>query len=408
MIKEFKMQNIFRNKMTAVALALTLASIEAHALSCTGLTPNRICDLTFGTSPTFNTLCIGETRFGVYTIRNNTPVSIKINYIRFQNSASDGLATNATTIPSNNCGTALPSGLTCSILVELRALSLNTFNRTLQVGIDSRQIEVSAPAITSTVNNCIPQPTPPIPVIPPTPVPIPPPAPPPVPPVAAPALPNGIIAPAVACQILGRSTVTSTGPTIVNGTVCLSAPGTSITGFNNSPVVGPGTNTGIRINPDAIANQAQADVSAFYTSLRGLPCNFSVPSGVLPTNQLGGLTLSSPAGATTVYCFPTDAFITGNLILSGPGNYVFIVGTTLTTQAQNSNVILTNGATSGRVYWTLGTAATLGTNTIFNGMLMSGTANTLNTGAIVNGSVSSVGVSGTAVTLDSNIVSPAS
>lgn len=389
------MSKNLRFKMTAIALALSLNSVPTHATNkspCAGRVVDGVCDVTFAVSANFSTLCIGDFRFGTYTITNNTPVTMALNYIRIQNNG-DSFPTSSTAIGTasvNNCGSSLAAGASCNIQINLLANRLLTFNRTLQVGIDSRQVEVDAPPITTTVGNCTPAPGP---TPSPTPTPTPTPAPPPV------VIPAG----ANSCTILGASTVTNTGATFVTrvgglGNVCLS-PGSSVTGFP------PGVQTGsIEINT-AIANTAQADTLTLYNSLNALPCTTT-----FATNDIGGQTLTQGAGTTGVYCFPTTAAITGTLTLSGTGNFVFKVGSSLTTAAgapgiPASSIILTNGADAHNVYWDIGTAgsgsATLGTYSVFVGRLISQASNTLNTGATTNGSVSALTA---AVTLDTNTV----
>lgn len=195
---------------------------------------------------------------------------------------------------------------------------------------------------------------------------------------------------AASFAVLAGSTVTNTGPTIVNGNLGVS-PGSAVTGFPPGIVTPPGT---IHAG-DAVAAQAQSDTTAAYNSLAGQPCNFN-----LTGQDLGGKTLI--AG---VYCFSTSAQLTGPLTLNGQGNpnsvFIFQIGTTLTT-ASNSSVLLINGASSCNVFWQIGSSATLGTGTAFAGSILALTSNTLNTNAIVNGRV--LARNG-AVTMDSNRVS---
>jgi len=58
---------------------------------------------------------------------------------------------------------------------------------------------------------------------------------------------------------------------------------------------------------------------------------------------------------------------------------------TLTTAANNSDVILSGGATSGDVFWQVGSSATLGTSTTFAGTIMAQASISLGTGATLNG-----------------------
>jgi hypothetical protein len=171
--------------------------------------------------------------------------------------------------------------------------------------------------------------------------------------------------------VLGSSTVTNTGPSIIFGNVGVS-PGTAIVGFPPGIIVAPGTFHAA----DAVAAQARADVITAYNDLQGRPSQFD-----LSGQNLGGLTLS-PA----VYSFTSSAQLTGVLTLNGLNNpdaeFVFQIGSTLTT-ASNSMVLLINGANGDNVYWAVGSSATLGTNTSFAGNILALTSITMNTGAFI-------------------------
>lgn len=191
--------------------------------------------------------------------------------------------------------------------------------------------------------------------------------------------------------VLGASTVTNTGPTIITGDLGVS-PGTSITGFP------PGTVTGGTIHAgDAVATAAQADAHTAYAALVAEPCGTNLSGMILGTSP--GAVALSPG----VYCFNSSAQLTGTLTLNGAGVYVFQIASTLTT-ASNSSVVLTNGATAGNVFWQVGSSATLGTNTAFTGSVFALISDTVTTGTSVAGSV--FALTG-AVTLDSNNITVA-
>src|ERR1035437_5445269 len=82
------------------------------------------------------------------------------------------------------------------------------------------------------------------------------------------------------------------------------------------------------------------------------------------------------------------------------------MGRALTTAAGNSAVNLIGGAQASNVFWQVGSSATLGTNTHFNGTIMAQASVTVNTGAALNGrALARTG----AVTLANNaIATPAS
>ena len=182
--------------------------------------------------------------------------------------------------------------------------------------------------------------------------------------------------------VLAGSTVTNTGPTVINGNVGL-YPGTSITGFP------PGTVNGTVHKTDAVAQQAKSDLVVAYNDAasRG-------PGAA--ANELGGQTL-----VAGVYTGPTLS-LTGTVTLDANGDpnavFIFQSGSTLIT-ASGSRVSFINGAQPCNVFWQVGSSATLGTNSVFVGTILALTSITAKTGATVNGRL--LARNG-AVTLDNN------
>jgi hypothetical protein len=193
--------------------------------------------------------------------------------------------------------------------------------------------------------------------------------------------------------VLASSTVTNTGPSVITGNLGVS-PGTAVVGFPPGTVAG-----GSILAADAQAKQAQVDATAAYSALAGEACNTSY--GV-PTD-LGGKTL-----VPGVYCFASSAAITGALTLNANGNpdaaFIFNVSSTLIT-ASNASVVMINGAQRCKVFWRVGSSATLGTGTHLIGTVIAHTSITLDSTATSSGSV--LALNG-AVTLDSNTVSVSS
>lgn len=191
--------------------------------------------------------------------------------------------------------------------------------------------------------------------------------------------------------VLGGSTVTNTGSSVLTGDLGVS-PGSAITGFP------PGTRTGTTHAADAVALQAQNDVITQYNALASAACTAD-----LTGQDLGGKTLTSG-----VYCFSSSAQLTGPLTLNAQGNananFIFKTGSTLTT-ASGSSVVLINGGNPCNVAWQIGSSATLGTTTSLVGNLIALSSITLNTGANISGRA--LARNG-AVTLDTNNVSVAS
>jgi len=187
--------------------------------------------------------------------------------------------------------------------------------------------------------------------------------------------------------VLGASTVTNTGPSVINGDLGVS-PGTAVTGFP------PGIVNGTIYIADAVALQAQSDLTTAYNDAAGRACDVD-----LTDQDLGGLTLTSG-----VYCFSSSAQLTGTVTLDAQGDsnavFIFQIGSTLTT-ASNSSVSLINNALPCNVFWQIGSSATLGTTTAFMGNILALASITMTTSATLDGrALARTG----AVTLDANTV----
>jgi Ice-binding-like len=186
---------------------------------------------------------------------------------------------------------------------------------------------------------------------------------------------------------IAGSTITNTGPTVIKGNVALS-PGSAITGFP------PGISA-VRNIADANAVKAKTDLVTAFTDAASAPSTSN-----LTGKNLGGLNLT--AG---VYSFGSSAQLTGKLTLSGTGVFIFRIGSALTT-ATASAVLLRNGAQACAVYWEVGSSATLGSATQFQGNLMALTSITMVTGAnILTGRAMA---RNGALTLDTNQITPPS
>jgi hypothetical protein len=173
---------------------------------------------------------------------------------------------------------------------------------------------------------------------------------------------------------LGGSTVTNTGPSVLNGDLGV-APGTALVGFGLPAVVNGATHAN-----DGVAQQAKLDLTTAYNVAAGQP--------VAPANDLTGTNLGSRTLTAGAYRFTSSAQLTGALTLDAQGDpnaqFVFEIASTLTT-ASASSVVMVNGASPCNVYWQVGSSATLDTTTAFQGNLMANASISLNNGATVMG-----------------------
>jgi hypothetical protein len=187
--------------------------------------------------------------------------------------------------------------------------------------------------------------------------------------------------------VLAGAGITNTGPSTVGGDLG-TFPTTSISGSASMTVIG--TNHA----GDGVTQVAKNDLVMAFTTAAGVGPSSPVVA------DLGGQTLT--AG---VYNSASSLDLTGALTLDAEGDssavFVFQAGSTLTT-ASGSQVSLVNGAQACNVFWQVGSSATLGTGSSFQGSILALTSITVTTGTTVTGGV--LARNG-AVNLDSNTIS---
>ena len=192
--------------------------------------------------------------------------------------------------------------------------------------------------------------------------------------------------------VLAGSTVTNTGPTNISGDAGANiglAPGTAVTGQAQITL-----SNGVYHIADDAARKAKDDLITAYDDAAGRG-----PVTIIPT-QLGNQTL-----LPGVYASADGTFnITGTLTLNAQGdpNAVFIFKTASTLITASSSVVsLIGGARYCRVFWQVGSSATLGTNSTFVGHIMAMESITATTGAFIQGQLMARIA---AVTLDTNTI----
>jgi hypothetical protein len=189
--------------------------------------------------------------------------------------------------------------------------------------------------------------------------------------------------------VLAHTTVTSVGPTQVNGDLGV-WPGTAVTGF------GPGVVSGAIYAGIAPADAAEASLSSAYNDAASRPADATVDG------NLGGRTFNPGVYKST----SSLSISSGDLTLDAKGDsngvFIFQIASALTVTSGRM-VILSGGAQAANVFWQVGSSATLGTTSSFAGTILAQASVSLQTGATLNGRA--LARDG-AVTLQSNTMTP--
>jgi hypothetical protein len=172
--------------------------------------------------------------------------------------------------------------------------------------------------------------------------------------------------------VLAGPTVTNTGLSTVTGDLGTS-PGMAIVGF------GPGVVVGTQHAGDTAAMLAQGSLTTAFNDAAGRTlCPVAV------SGNLGGQTLTPGLYKSTGFL----EISSGDLTLNAQGDpnaiFIFQMASTLITTTGRM-VLLTGGAKAANIIWQVGTSATLGGMSTFQGTILADQTIILNTGAVLNG-----------------------
>ena len=203
---------------------------------------------------------------------------------------------------------------------------------------------------------------------------------------AAAAQPTVGLGKATSFAVLGGSTVTNTGASQISGDLGVS-PGTAVTGFPPGLV-----SNGAIHKADALAAQAQADLTTAYVDAAGRTPETAVPADLSGKTYGPGVYAGGTLGLTGTVTL--DASNDPNAV------FIFKAASTLIT-GSSSKVAFINGANPCNVFWKVGSSATLGTNSTFVGTILALTSISAQTQATIQGRL--LARNG-AVTLDTNTI----
>lgn len=215
---------------------------------------------------------------------------------------------------------------------------------------------------------------------------------------------NVVMAPNDFCNGVAVGTTNDFGPCNVSGQQPTNNPGdTVITQTWNG--TGPDTTTA-----DAVMVELLAKWNS--TSPAGLPGGTVLGCGIIGSGGGAGALIGCSGNSTLppgVYISATASTIgvAGTLTLNGGPTdvWVFQAPSAALTTATNSTILLTGGAIASNVWWHVGSSATLGTGTTFNGSVLASASISMLALATSCGRLLSGAEGSGAFVFESNIVS---
>jgi hypothetical protein len=205
--------------------------------------------------------------------------------------------------------------------------------------------------------------------------------------------------------ILSKTGISTTGTTSIVGDIGVSPiDSTAITGFGlimdssnqfstSSIVTGKVYAADYTSPTPTIMTTAISDMETAYTDAAG---RTNPTATELGAGNIDGMTL-----APGLYKWGTGVTIPNGVTLSGGANdvWIFQIAQDLTV-GNGAKVTLSGGAQAKNIFWQVAGQTTLGTTSVFNGIILDQTAIVVNTGATLNGRA----LAHTAVTLIANVI----
>ncbi|SDG81556.1 ice-binding family protein [Psychroflexus sediminis] len=207
--------------------------------------------------------------------------------------------------------------------------------------------------------------------------------------------------------ILAKSGISTTGNTSITGDLGISPnSSTAITGFglilHSSGTYSTSSLVTGRVYASDYSSPTPANLT---TAVSNMETAFTTANGIAPdqTELLAG-NINGQTLASGVYKWSSGLSVTNSVTLDGGGvdcaKFVFQIAGDLTI-ADNTEIILINGAKADNIYWVVaGAGAVLGTDVNFSGNILSQTLISVNTRSTVVGRL----LAQSAVTLDANAV----
>jgi hypothetical protein len=190
--------------------------------------------------------------------------------------------------------------------------------------------------------------------------------------------------------ILAETGISTVGASVVGDIGVSPISGTAITGFGLiMDSTGQFATSSLVAGNVYAADYSYPTPSMMVTAISNMQTAYTDAAGMAPSNtelgagDIGGMTLYP-----SVYAWSTGLTIPTSVTLDCQGNssavFIFQVAQTLSL-SNNASVILSGGCQPQNIFWQVGTEATLGTTSVFEGTILAGTEIVVNNGAAVNG-----------------------